>query len=209
VAPPGTPVVLPFHHSYLHPIEKITLNSAEIFPPVALTVTTTEFIPDFDEDTFSCGNFGILTGKKIGIPYTATIQFHVKKSCIEENESSLQEVVLYHHDTEWVALETTFDFETEEEYYYTAQTNGFSPFLIGVKKKVLSEETIPISNIAFPNNPPAIEENSPIIQEENVIPTPLVPEENTLTGIFVLILIGWAAFIRLRPPLKKHHLDGW
>lgn len=203
-SPPGIPTILNFHHSYLHPIEKVSFVSTEELPPVVLTISSYGDVPSPPEEVEACDTFTANLAKPINAVYAATIHFRVNKKCIEEKGATSADVVLYHHDDEWMSLSTQLDFQTEDEYYFTATTNGFSPFLIGVKKNIPIEEEPPIIQEEIPLSETVV----PIIQENEAIPTVQPVQENQIMGIFVFVLFGWILFIRFRKPGKKH-LDGW
>ena len=63
----------------------------------------------------------------------ATIQFKVEKKWLSENGGDKGAVVLMRFHDAWEALETTFESEDGEYYYFSARTPGFSTFAIAVK----------------------------------------------------------------------------
>ena len=63
----------------------------------------------------------------------ATIQFKVEKKWLSENGGDKGAVVLMRFHDAWEALETTFESEDGEYYYFSARTPGFSTFAIAVE----------------------------------------------------------------------------
>ncbi|MBI2665225.1 PGF-pre-PGF domain-containing protein, partial [Candidatus Woesearchaeota archaeon] len=70
---------------------------------------------------------------------SATIQFKVEKSWLVDHKTSSDEVVLYRNiENKWVQLTTTVGEDDGTYVHYTAETPGFSYFVIGVAEGAVS-----------------------------------------------------------------------
>jgi PGF-pre-PGF domain-containing protein len=66
----------------------------------------------------------------------ATVFFKVEKSWLEQNSIDMQNVVLNHYTEEgWTSLATEIVDEDDQYVYYSAYTEGFSPFAISVNEE--------------------------------------------------------------------------
>jgi hypothetical protein len=73
------------------------------------------------------------------------IRFKVEKSWIYSNDLESESIVLSRYsDGKWNPLETAFESEDSDYFYYAAKSPGFSPFAIlipGITEIVLSENS--------------------------------------------------------------------
>lgn len=88
------------------------------------------------------------TGLKNHLAGTQTIKLKVEKSWLKSNSLGNSDVALFRYaNDQWNQLNTTFDKEDETYAYFTAETPGFSYFVIGEKTDKtptdLTNETTP------------------------------------------------------------------
>ncbi|MFH0970538.1 MAG: PGF-pre-PGF domain-containing protein [Candidatus Diapherotrites archaeon] len=210
---PGTPITLQFHHPYLHPVDSITITSPESITMVGMMIESEGNFPALD-GAKPCDYFFIATqGKALPTNMTAMIRFRVPKTVIIENNADPDDARLYHFIGKWEELPTAQVFETEEDYYYDAQTNGFSPFAIGIIP-LPPEEKIITPNETAPEKPSR--EEMPIISSNET--APILPSNTSFLSnpseALILILIACLGLLfafhhEKRKNGKKKWIEGW
>ncbi len=125
----------------------------------------------------------------------AKIHFKVSKVWLNENKVDNNGMAMFRFvENQWVELDTIVDEDDGMYVYYTAQTPGFSYFVIGQKK------VVPVTNLDVP-----IKESLP---ERKVVLEVVQDQESTSSGwswviaIFVLIVVLGAVYW-FRRTLKK------
>ncbi len=197
ITPAGEPLTLRFTKNYIHPVVSVTFFANELPSSVAMIVSTEKKFEPLD-DAHACEYFDLGSPKKLSFSFDAEIRFHVEKECVERAGGNEKDVRLYHFEKEWSALETTLELETEEEYYFSARTNTFSPFAIGVD--VPAKQTMvetPVVNEIIPEKPAAAEE---------IVAPITVPREKTfpLDGVGLAVFLVLLFFIFRNYTEKKH-----
>lgn len=122
-------------------ISMITLDADQDLTDIELSIQSVELplnIPEPDETTYAC--FEIELEGLDGAGVTATIDFHVAKSWIDENRIDKTTIALNrYHDDKWQMLPTFMAGEDSTGVNYEAESAGCSYFAITGEGFVASE----------------------------------------------------------------------
>ncbi|MCF7872060.1 PGF-pre-PGF domain-containing protein [Candidatus Woesearchaeota archaeon] len=101
----------------------------------------TEDSPNFEGETYQYLEINVENIKQEDLE-TAKIKFKVSKTWLQEKGMIKEDVRLYRYTNQWDELLTTYFNEDENNYYFEAETPGFSYFVIGsITKQETQEQT--------------------------------------------------------------------
>ncbi|QQR93019.1 MAG: PGF-pre-PGF domain-containing protein [Candidatus Iainarchaeum archaeon] len=206
--PANQPFTVFFAKNYVHPVASITLTSTGELTQNSLLITTHDSYPPLD-DAEACDYFGITTGKKIPDPFQAVIRFRVSDDCLENGDAKPGQVRLFHYTTQWESLQTVLDLETEDEYFFTAITTGFSPFAIAL----LPAENTPALPEAthIPTANPPMDEASVRVEPMDASPSTPAHDSNPagwiVIGVIVVVALHYAHYHHRRKKRGHKPLD--
>lgn len=192
--PANEPFTLFFAKNYVHPVASITLTSTGQLTQNSVLITTKENYPELD-DLEVCDYFGISTSKKITDPFEAVVRFRVSDNCLEKQNAKPEQVKLFHYTTQWNQLETKLDLETEDEYFFTASTDSFSPFaiaLVGVEETPVQPEPVITREIPIQNETPVSIE--PVITPISNTTETSNPVGWIVIGLIIVIALHYAHY---------------
>ncbi|MBU0456754.1 MAG: right-handed parallel beta-helix repeat-containing protein [Nanoarchaeota archaeon] len=142
---------------------------------------------------------------------SSKIKFKVLKSWLTENGLSKEKIALFRYNNDkWNELTTTISNEDSDYVYYSAETPGFSYFLIGESKKVVKTE----AKIVEEKEKEELEEVEYIpIKAEEVIKDikeyikevkekSIWPAIVLIAGVLAFILVSWLIY-RKKGPKKS------
>lgn len=117
------------------------------------------------------GNGGVATSKNIENP---VVCFKVEKSWINDKKINEDSITLNRYsDKKWEQLPVTLSGEDNKFMYFTAETSGFSSFVITGTSKTSSEEIVSVIEVDYPetinNN---TENKEPQKEQKEILKTP-------------------------------------
>jgi PGF-pre-PGF domain-containing protein len=110
------------------------------YPQVRMVESVPSFVKDVDGEVYKYVEIHA-NDLDVSLLESASIEFNVEKSWLEENEFSRYDVGFYrYHNDAWMDLDVKVIDNDDEKVYYSADVPGFSYFVISGKKDVVEEE---------------------------------------------------------------------
>ncbi|MBI2665611.1 PGF-pre-PGF domain-containing protein, partial [Candidatus Woesearchaeota archaeon] len=126
---------------------------------------------------------------------SATIDFKVEKAWLKENNLLQNEVALYRNvENTWVQLATTVGEDDGTYVHYTAETPGFSYFVIGVKEGAVPsvvKEVEEVSKEAVKAAEPTAEETEEAAKETEAKPAAWKWLLSVILAVIAILALAW------------------
>jgi PGF-pre-PGF domain-containing protein len=117
----------------------------------------------------------------------AAIEFKVDKAWLTQNKLTAENVVLYRYvGGKWTELKTTVGKDDGKYVKFSAETPGFSYFLIGEKVAVAPAPKAPVTE-TVPEQPSLTEEAPEVVESSN--------GRWIVGGVILLIILGWIIYV--------------
>jgi PGF-pre-PGF domain-containing protein len=131
----------------------------------------------------------------------AAIEFKVEKAWLTQNKLTAENIVLYRYvNGKWTELKTTMGRDDGKYLQFSAETPGFSYFLIGEKAVIVSTSTAPETPVT--ENVPIV----PSLTEEAPAVTGSSSNWKWIVGILVLLFVILVIISLLRKRSKPQQL---
>ncbi len=151
------------------PITKIRFDALSSMKAVSISVESVSGSSLPDPDSAIPGAYGYVKIDHENLDAEgisdANIDFKVNRSWLSQNGFSKGDVVMRRLRGTWQQLETSYVRESDDAYYYTAKTPGFSFFAITAEKKEASADKGDASSVGQ-------------LQQDNLSVSPETPESN-------------------------------
>jgi len=131
---------------------------------------------------------------------SASIKFRVTNAWLSENAVSKEDIALFRYSDGWEALDTSISSEDDTNVYYTALTDGFSTFAIGVKEAV-------VEPVVEPEIIPPEEVPEEVPPEEVPPVVPVEKGKGWMLVAIIIIVVGLLLFLvkkKEKEEMKKH-----
>jgi len=117
-------------------LSTIKLKSSKSHKNTTVTIAKTKTPIKTRENTYQYIKINLSINKNDSNNLNAEIDFKVLKNWTTKYNYTISDILLERfHDNNWNGLNTTFLYEDNESYYFTATTPGFSEFAITGNKK--------------------------------------------------------------------------